>query len=270
MTEQEWLRCHDPAVLVRYLAGRAASTDPRRAQPGPGWMYKRMQEERGRKYDRQLRLFAWAGARRLWPLLGEQGRRAVETSERYADGLAGPGELLEAIHASSWESSCWYAPPAGGGRGARRARAAVQARLAAAQAAGGGSSGDSAAWALIRHAPMAAKRAHFLPGIPAGATAKEQQAQLALVREVLGNPFRPVRADPAWLAWHGHAIPKLAQAIYDGRELPSGHLDAGRLAVLADMLEEAGCADADLLGHLRSPGPHVRGCFAVDALLRRS
>lgn len=29
---------------------------------------------------------------------------------------------------------------------------------------------------------------------------------------------------------------KLAQAIYDGRELPSGHLDAGRLAILADGL----------------------------------
>jgi hypothetical protein len=40
-------------------------------------------------------------------------------------------------------------------------------------------------------------------------------------------------------------------------------------AVLADMLEEAGCSDPQLLGHLRSPGPHVRGCFAVDALLGR-
>jgi hypothetical protein len=37
--------------------------------------------------------------------------------------------------------------------------------------------------------------------------------------------------------------------------------------VLADALEEAGCGDADLLGHLRSPGPHVRGCLAVDLLL---
>jgi hypothetical protein len=60
---------------------------------------------------------------------------------------------------------------------------------------------------------------------------------------------------------------KLAQAVYDERELPSGHLDAARLAVLADMLEEAGCADAHLLGHLRSAGPHVRGCWAVDVLI---
>jgi hypothetical protein len=76
-----------------------------------------------------------------------------------------------------------------------------------------------------------------------------------------------VAVDPAWLAWHDGAVVKLAEAVYEERELPSGHLDAGRLAILADMLEEAGCCDAGLLGHLRGPGPHVRGCFAVDLLL---
>jgi hypothetical protein len=40
--------------------------------------------------------------------------------------------------------------------------------------------------------------------------------------------------------------------------------------VLADALEEAGCADADILGHLRGPGPHVRGCFVLDFLLGKS
>jgi hypothetical protein len=58
--------------------------------------------------------------------------------------------------------------------------------------------------------------------------------------------------------------------VYEERDLPSGHLDAARLGVLADMLEEAGCSDPQLLGHLRSPGPHVRGCVAVDAVLGRS
>jgi hypothetical protein len=37
--------------------------------------------------------------------------------------------------------------------------------------------------------------------------------------------------------------------------------------VLADALGVAGCTDAHLLAHLRSPGPHVRGCWAVDLLL---
>jgi hypothetical protein len=59
----------------------------------------------------------------------------------------------------------------------------------------------------------------------------------------------------------------LAQAAYDEREQPSGRLDVARLAVLADALEDAGCDQPDLLGHLRGPGPHVRGCWAVDLLL---
>jgi hypothetical protein len=100
---------------------------------------------------------------------------------------------------------------------------------------------------------------------------REDAAQCSLLRCVVGpSLFRPVRADPAWLAWHGGAAVHLAQAVYDERELPSGHLDAARLAVLADMLEEAGCCDAGLLGHLRSPGPHVRGCWPLDLLLQRA
>jgi hypothetical protein len=39
--------------------------------------------------------------------------------------------------------------------------------------------------------------------------------------------------------------------------------------VLADALEEAGCTDADILGHLRAAAPHARGCWAVDLLLGR-
>ena len=61
-----------------------------------------------------------------------------------------------------------------------------------------------------------------------------------------------------------------AEATYENRSLPGGTLDNARLAVLADVLEEAGCADAELLGHLRRPGPHVRGCWAVDLLSGRS
>ena len=49
----------------------------------------------------------------------------------------------------------------------------------------------------------------------------------------------------------------------------SGHLDLALLGVLAKALEEAGCQDQDILGHLRGPGPHVRGCFALDLILGR-
>ena len=37
--------------------------------------------------------------------------------------------------------------------------------------------------------------------------------------------------------------------------------------MLADALEDAGCADAQVLGHCRAGGEHVRGCWALDLLL---
>jgi hypothetical protein len=61
----------------------------------------------------------------------------------------------------------------------------------------------------------------------------------------------------------------IAQAAYDER-LHDGTLDSERLAVLSDALEEAGCPDGEaspLLTHLRSPGPHVRGCWVLDLIL---
>jgi hypothetical protein len=87
-----------------------------------------------------------------------------------------------------------------------------------------------------------------------------------LARDIFGNPFRPVAAHPACRA---PQIAALARAAYEHRDLPAGTIDVARLAVLADALEEAGCADADLLGHLRGPGEHVRGCWALDLLLSK-
>jgi hypothetical protein len=39
------------------------------------------------------------------------------------------------------------------------------------------------------------------------------------------------------------------------------------LPLLADMLTDAGCTDADILEHCRSHGEHVLGCWVVDVLL---
>jgi hypothetical protein len=52
----------------------------------------------------------------------------------------------------------------------------------------------------------------------------------------------------------------MAQAIYNERGFD-------RLPILGDALEDAGCTDRDILDHCRGPGPHVRGCWAVDLLL---
>jgi hypothetical protein len=99
--------------------------------------------------------------------------------------------------------------------------------------------------------------------------ANEQTRQTKLLHDIFGNPLRPVTISPAVLAWNDATVVRLAQAAYDERHLPAGTLDNGRLAILADALEEAGCTDTDMLGHLRGPGPHVRGCWPVDLCLGR-
>lgn len=72
-----------------------------------------------------------------------------------------------------------------------------------------------------------------------------------------------IRLDPTWLAWCDKTVPKLARAIYEERAFD-------RLPILADALEEAGCADADILDHCRQPGEHVRGCWVIDLILGKS
>jgi hypothetical protein len=87
--------------------------------------------------------------------------------------------------------------------------------------------------------------------------------QANLLRDIVGNPFRPPPVlAPAVLAYHGATVPRLAQAIRDTR-------DFDHLPVLADALEEAGCTGPDLLAHCRGPGPHVLGCWVLDLLPAR-
>ena len=91
----------------------------------------------------------------------------------------------------------------------------------------------------------------------AGDPAAEERAQLALLRDVFGNPFRPVAFSPAWRT---DTAVTLARQMYESR-------DFSPLPILADALQEAGCENADILAHCRGDGPHVRGCWVVDAVL---
>jgi hypothetical protein len=87
----------------------------------------------------------------------------------------------------------------------------------------------------------------------------EGAIQADLLRCVFGNPFRPVSFDPAWRT---EAVVGLARGMDDAH-------DFAALPVLADALEDAGCADAGLLAHARGPGPHARGCHVIDHVLGR-
>jgi hypothetical protein len=94
-----------------------------------------------------------------------------------------------------------------------------------------------------------------------------EKKQIRLLHDIFGNPFRPVVWNPSW---RSSSVLALAQAAHEHRHLPAGTLEPDRLAVLADALEDAGCTEPELLDQLRSNGPHVRGCWAVDFVMGRS
>jgi hypothetical protein len=89
------------------------------------------------------------------------------------------------------------------------------------------------------------------------------RGQAALVRDIMGNPFqRTAGLDPSWLLLDRGVVHDLAAGIYETRAFD-------HLPVLADALEEAGCADDALLAHCRGPAEHARGCWALDLILAR-
>jgi hypothetical protein len=88
----------------------------------------------------------------------------------------------------------------------------------------------------------------------------ERRHQRELLRDIFGNPFRHVSADPRWLT---SPVLDLARTMYESRDFTA-------MPILADALEESGCDNADVLAHCRGDGPHVRGCWVVDLVLGKA
>jgi hypothetical protein len=90
---------------------------------------------------------------------------------------------------------------------------------------------------------------------------RAREAQLRILRDIFGNPFRPVKFNPDWRTSTAVA---LAQQMYESR-------DFGAMPILADALQDAGCDCDDVLTHCRdAKGIHVRGCWVVDLVLGKS
>jgi hypothetical protein len=182
----------------------------------------------------------------------EDGRRiaqlAAEAARTAAEGAGSRREVvLNLAEQARVRADAARASPAAD------ARAAALAAWAAAEVVGQG-------WPAVEAAAESARLA--LDGGHAG--------QCELLRCLFGNPFRPpTNPDPSLLAWEDGLIPSLARSAYEDRALPSGLLDATRLAVLADALLDAGCTDVGMVEHLRQSALHVRGCWVVDRMRAR-
>ncbi|MCI0703344.1 MAG: hypothetical protein L0241_19875 [Planctomycetia bacterium] len=81
------------------------------------------------------------------------------------------------------------------------------------------------------------------------------------LRELFGNPFRPVEFDPAWRT---DTALQLARQMYESR-------DFSLMPILADALQDAGCDNEEVLNHCRDANTtHVRGCWVVDLVLDKT
>jgi hypothetical protein len=212
---------------------------------------------------RKLWLFAAACVRPHWSLLIDpRSRGAVEVSEEVAEGTAAPEALVEAFR-EAWAVLAGLPDRDAYVTAARAAGRTVQ--LQAAQAA------SSARVEVVElEAELWEEKGSSEPEkdqLYRAGQAEGKRRVACLLRDIF-NPFGPVSAlESDVLTWNDGLVGNLARAAYEERKMPEGTLSGARLAVLADALEEAGCCDGDLLGHLRGSGPHVRGCWAVDRLM---
>ena len=198
---------------------------------------------RRRQNARKMRLFGCACCRRLGDLLAdERSFAAIEVAEQFADGAAKRSALVAAqaaAHAAvndlgqtqyKWEPDGWAANAV---EMVVHGTAKIYFRLTATQAA------EAIGQSRVR------------------TNAAERAIQLGLLRDIFGNPFRPVPFSPSWRT---SAVVALAAQMYESR-------DFSAMPILADALQDAGCDSADVLDHCRSEGPHVRGCWVVDLVL---
>jgi hypothetical protein len=216
----------------------------------PGPMLKFLRHSRptaqplkeARRSKRKTGLFLCACYQRGWSTLSPECRTLVDDYERYCDGMI----AWQAVERAYWAMIDRRDEM-------RRAEDEKEGRISFVSWVSPSehfSNPGALAGCLARHAAN---------GETATALAAELQAHCQLLRDIF-NPFCAAILAPAWL---NATVKQLAELVYQERAFDT-------LPILADALEDAGCDDAALLGHLRGPGPHVRGCWAVDLLLGKT
>ena len=233
MTEAEWMACTDLGQLVYFLGGRVN--------------------------DRKWRLFAVACCRSIEHLLvDERCRHAIDVTERLADNEACRGEAQEA-HRLACAALAESRPERKRDPVEDVLRVLTNPTLDPKTVAHGtamsvvGVLGEQAWKAAMGHGRRTQDKKR------GQAWQRETAQQVALLRDVVGNPFRRPMLDTAWLTWNDGAIVKLAQTMYVERR-------SDLMAALGAALSDAGCTETSILEHCGLPN-HVTGCWLVDALL---
>jgi hypothetical protein len=245
MNHAEWLRSANPGPMLEHVVSMGS--------------------------DRKHRLFACACCRRVWPRLNrEVARIGVETIERYADGMASQDELRAVSQQNKSYGRAHYEryerlltdPDARAE--AEQAFASSQEGFAVHGAAEAGRDScyppvsdytvalavpDGLGWPAGGDTDTAGEREYYVRA--------ERRVHAEFLRDIFGDPFRRValRAE-----WRTPDVLALGRVIYDERAFDL-------MPILADALQDGGCHYADVLGHCRGPGPHVRGCWVVDLVL---
>jgi hypothetical protein len=235
ITEEKWLGWnHDPINLANFALCRYSA--------------------------RKIRLFAVACCDLVADkMVDARSRRAVDVALRHADGMASDEELKVASHEA--DEAIWAIMTARGPESPDQISPEYGAAALALGATGSfdrtptpdspdgwlslcaaGTVSDFVIWHTLRAAkddPLIAEKV------------------TRLLRDICGNPFRPLTADPTW---QSPDLDSLARKIY-GQKAFDGLLQ------LADALEDVGCDNPSVLDHCRLPGSHVCGCWVVDLVL---
>jgi len=263
MTETEWLTCTDPLRMLDVVSPLYHGDTVRRLAT-----------------ERQLRLFACACCRQFWHLLWLKSQRALIEMEAEVDGASSDDDLINLC----LDEQNYFFQRSGQihllDHAARARWNATDAVVMLATSISTGFPTDKGSFLPTFHRI----RQHESGGNPDSPNTAGYPAEAHLLRDIIGNPWRLVKLPLAWqhgqrredssdtagtmesccpwLIWRDGTVPRLAQAIYAEHAWE-------RLPILADALEEAGCANEDILQHLRGAGPHARGCWVLDLLLGR-
>jgi hypothetical protein len=221
MTEEGWLSAEDPEPMQNVLRGKVSR--------------------------RKLRLLAVACCRRIsrW-VVDERSKQAIEVCEQYAEQVVGQKKLSAAR------------------------RAAFSATKSFQTSVGHNTEEDTLHWAAVlvldacysernESAEIGAfitagSARHFMSHVGGdGAYLEAQKDHCAMLRDIFGNPFRPLPPRP-------EAIAPLAEQIYAGAW--------NKMPLLGEWLQEHGywtegehCLDPNI--------HHVKGCWVVDWVMGR-